>query len=110
MKKLFICAFLVYAASLQAQPMGKGNLPPVFPKEVAEKTQFDTRTRAYISPVRVMWTQNGDLITGSENLLLQGNGQATQPILRKPFSYPKRASVRRSCWISVVKSTGDCSS
>lgn len=77
MKKLFICAFLVYAASLQAQPMGKGNLPPVFPKEVAEKTQFDTRTRAYISPVRVMWTQNGDLITGSENLLLQGNGQAT---------------------------------
>lgn len=57
--------------------MGKGNLPPVFPKEVAEKTQFDTRTRAYISPVRVMWTQNGDLITGSENLLLQGNGQAT---------------------------------
>ena len=71
MKKLFICAFLVYAASLQAQPMGKGNLPPVFPKEVAEKTQFDTRTRAYISPVRVMWTQNGDLITGSENLLFR---------------------------------------
>ena len=28
MKKLFICAFLVYTASLQAQPMGKGNLPP----------------------------------------------------------------------------------
>ncbi|MDD3108272.1 MAG: alpha-L-rhamnosidase C-terminal domain-containing protein [Alistipes sp.] len=57
--------------------MGKGSLPPVFPKEVADQTQFDTRTRAYISPVRVMWTENPDLISGSENLLLQGNGQAT---------------------------------
>lgn len=77
MKKLFICAFALYAASLQAKPMGQGSLPPVFPQEVADQTQFDTRTRAYISPVRVMWTENGDLINGSENLLLQGNGQAT---------------------------------
>ena len=67
----------------------RATCPPYSLKEVAEKTQFDTRTRAYISPVRVMWTQNGDLITGSENLLLQGNGQATTANTRKPFSYPK---------------------
>jgi len=60
----------MYAATLQAQPMGKGTLPPVFPKDVAEKTQFDTRTRAYISPVRIVWMQNEELISGSENLLL----------------------------------------
>lgn len=77
MKKLLICALTMYTATLAAQPMGKGTLPPVFPKDVADKTQFDTRTRAYISPVRVVWTQNGDLISGAENLLLQGNGQAT---------------------------------
>ena len=53
-----ICALAMYAATLQAQPMGKGTLPPVFPKDVAEKTQFDTRTRAYISPVRIVWMQN----------------------------------------------------
>ena len=71
MRKVLICALALYATSLQAQPMGKGTLPPVFPKDVAEKTQFDTRTRAYISPVRVMWMQNEELISGSENLLLQ---------------------------------------
>ena len=66
------------AATLSAAgPMGKGSLPPVFPKDVADKAQFDTRTRAYLSPVRVMWTQNGELIDGAQNLLLQGNGQAT---------------------------------
>ena len=67
----------MYSATLAAQPMGEGSLPPVFPGDVAGKTQFDTRTRAYISPVRIVWTQNGDLISGAENLLLQGNGQAT---------------------------------
>mgnify|MGYP002541645009 FL=1 len=77
MRKVLICALAMYAATLQAQPMGKGTLPPVFPKDVAEKTQFDTRTRAYISPVRIVWMQNEELISGSENLLLQGNGQAT---------------------------------
>lgn len=66
------------AATLSAAgPMGKGSLPPVFPKDVADKAQFDTRTRAYLSPVRVMWMQNGELIDGAQNLLLQGNGQAT---------------------------------
>ena len=66
------------AATLSAAgPMGKGSLPPVFPKDVADKAQFDTRTRAYLSPVRVMWMQNGELIDGAQNLLSQGNGQAT---------------------------------
>ena len=68
-----MCATTLSAAG----PMGKGSLPPVFPKDVADKAQFDTRTRAYLSPVRVMWMQNGELIDGAQNLLLQGNGQAT---------------------------------
>ena len=50
-----MCATTLSAAG----PMGKGSLPPVFPKDVADKAQFDTRTRAYLSPVRVMWMQNG---------------------------------------------------
>ena len=77
MKKFLICAFALSAVSMQAKPMGKGTLPPVFPQKVADAAQFDTRTRAYISPTRVVWTQNGDLIAGADNLLLQGNGQAT---------------------------------
>ena len=78
MKKLLAFSCLMCAATLSAAgPMGKGSLPPVFPKDVADKAQFDTRTRAYVSPVRVMWTQNGELIDGAQNLLLQGNGQAT---------------------------------
>ncbi|WP_337518332.1 alpha-L-rhamnosidase, partial [Alistipes ihumii] len=78
MKKLLAFSCLMCVATLSAAgPMGKGSLPPVFPKDVADKAQFDTRTRAYLSPVRVMWTQNGELIDGAQNLLLQGNGQAT---------------------------------
>ena len=59
-----MCATTLSAAG----PMGKGSLPPVFPKDVADKAQFDTRTRAYLSPVRVMWMQNGELIDAAEEL------------------------------------------
>jgi len=38
--------------------------------------QRDTRTREYITPVRIVWQQNSDQITGAENLLLPGNGQS----------------------------------
>ena len=77
MKKLLIYILALYAVSLQAEPVRKGTLPPVFPGKVSEHTQFDTRTRAYSPPVRIMWMQNEELIAGSENLLLPGNGQAT---------------------------------
>ena len=38
--------------------------------------QRDSRIREYISPVRIVWQQNSELIQGSDNLLLQGNGQS----------------------------------
>ena len=38
--------------------------------------QRDSRTREYLSPVRVVWQQEGQLIQGLDNLLLSGNGQS----------------------------------
>lgn len=37
--------------------------------------QRDSRVRDYLSPVRVVWQQNGEQIQGANNLLLEGNGQ-----------------------------------
>ena len=36
----------------------------------------DARVREYITPVRVVWTQNAELISNPEALLNEGNGQA----------------------------------
>ncbi|MBO5893230.1 MAG: alpha-L-rhamnosidase [Alistipes sp.] len=38
--------------------------------------QRDPRTREYISPTRIVWSQHGDLISHSEYLLNKGIGQA----------------------------------
>lgn len=38
--------------------------------------QKDVRTREYITPVRIMWQQDSEQITGIENLLRPGKGQA----------------------------------
>lgn len=38
--------------------------------------QKDARTREYVTPVRVVWTQNADLISNADALLKEGNGQA----------------------------------
>ena len=66
MKKIFLIYLLIlFTISLYAESKEKGTLPPVFPKGMSEQAQFDTRTRAYISPVRIMWTQNEELITGA---------------------------------------------
>lgn len=77
MKRFWVYISVLFFVSLHAEPEKKGILPPVFSQKVSELAQFDTRTRAYISPVRIMWTQNEELIAGAENLLLPGNGQAT---------------------------------
>jgi alpha-L-rhamnosidase len=71
------CAFilLLMPSSLLSQKT-KSSLPPIFPN-VDYQTQFDNRIRAYISPTRIIWKQNEELIEGAENLLLSGNGQAT---------------------------------
>ena len=38
--------------------------------------QKDARTREYVTPVRVVWTQNADMISNVDALLKEGNGQA----------------------------------
>ena len=38
--------------------------------------QKDERTREYITPVRIVWQQDSEQISGLENLLKPGNGQA----------------------------------
>ena len=43
---------------------------------VTVNAQKDARTREYISPVRVVWTQNPELISNADALLKEGNGQA----------------------------------
>lgn len=37
--------------------------------------QRDSRVREYLSPVRIIWQEESQLIQGSSNLLLSGNGQ-----------------------------------
>lgn len=43
---------------------------------VARPQQRDSRTREYLSPVRIVWQQNSHLIQGADQLLLPGNGQS----------------------------------
>ena len=38
--------------------------------------QRDSRTRVYLPPTRIVWQQEADLISGVEQLLKPGNGQA----------------------------------
>ena len=40
--------------------------------------QRDSRTREYLSPVRVVWQQEGQLIQGLDNLLAEFNLQMQQ--------------------------------
>ena len=53
-------------------------MPPVWKDVTAKSVQFDNRTKAYISPVRILWKQvKGDaVLTGEKYLLNSGNGQA----------------------------------
>lgn len=41
-----------------------------------ENNQIDTRVREYLSPVKILWTQNSELISNVDYLLRKGNGQA----------------------------------
>lgn len=43
---------------------------------VATAQQRDSRVRDYIPPVRIIWQQDSQQISGIENLLLPGNGQS----------------------------------
>ncbi|MEG1700917.1 MAG: alpha-L-rhamnosidase C-terminal domain-containing protein [Alistipes sp.] len=50
-------------------------LPPVW-QNATPTGRFDARARVSVAPVRIVWQQNADLISGSDLLLQQGNGQA----------------------------------
>lgn len=82
-KILLVVSLLAVSIISNAQYMGKGNLPPVFSHEVMKKTQFENRTRAFMSPTRILWMQNAELIEGANNLFLPGNGQASLSVAHK---------------------------
>ncbi len=74
-KHLLIGALVCASISANAQHQ----LPPAWSgsDKTESSVQFDSRTRAYITPTRVVWKEdgNGALISGLDNLLVPGNGQ-----------------------------------
>ncbi len=70
MKKLLTALLLFAAAPLW------GALPPVFPAGMSDTLEHDDRARTYLPPVRILWTQNDDLIMGKETLFKRGDGQS----------------------------------
>lgn len=71
-KTTLLLALLVWSVALTAQ---SPQLPPVW--NSTSTPQFDQRTRAYITPTRIVWKHdgNGKLIVGDNHLLTSGNGQ-----------------------------------
>jgi len=63
-------------ASAVISAVAQHSLPPIWNDQPNKVVQYDVRTKAYISPTRIVWMQNSDLISNPENLLLPGNGQA----------------------------------
>jgi hypothetical protein len=51
------------------------NLPPVFGKEYEGKVFHDSRVRSYLTPLRIVWKNDGggELLTHPEGLLAKGN-------------------------------------
>ncbi len=45
-------------------------------QQEADSRQIDSRVREYLSPVKILWTQNQELISNVDVLLRKGNGQA----------------------------------
>ncbi len=57
--------------------VGCGQVEPLYPSAYnAEQSKLDTRTREYLSPVKIVWKQNAELISNADYLLREGNGQA----------------------------------
>ena len=74
-KQILIGVMVSISVCMSAQHQ----LPPAWNNGQQSSTavQYDTRTRAYISPTRVVWKNDGSgtLITGLDNLFMPGNGQ-----------------------------------
>lgn len=79
MKIAFTVLALLLALPLSAQ------LPPVFPKQMSDTLEHDTRMRTYLPPVRIVWTQNGELVQTPEVLLAKGKGQMINAPIRIVF-------------------------
>ena len=62
--------FLCFALTASA---ARPQLPPAWGSSPA---RFDSRTRAYVPPVRIVVQEQADLISGGDLLLAPGNGQA----------------------------------
>jgi len=71
MKKILIfISFICFCANSWSQ-----NLPPVFGQEYTDKVFHDSRARSYLTPLRIVWKQDGggSLIRNPEGLLVKGN-------------------------------------
>jgi len=81
MKYLRFCFLLIVLFGFTFVKSQNHQLPPAWANNKQVNVQFDNRTRAYISPVRILWKQHtGDaVLTGEDNLLRPGNGQSELP-------------------------------
>ena len=97
MKTLFTALALLCALPLSAQ------LPPVFPEQMSDTLEHDTRMRTYLPPVRIVWTQNGEFVQTPEVLLAKGKGQ----MINAPYPHCILTNNLRFCWISAGKYTAE---
>lgn len=72
MKKLL--ALLICILYLENRPILAQNLPPIFGSNVI--SEKDARVKQYLTATRIVWKTSGQGISGEQNLLRPGTGQA----------------------------------
>ena len=73
MKKLFLAIIIVIVGALVLNAIDR--IPTDEP--TANENEYSGELeREYISPVKILWTQHGELISNIDYLLREGNGQA----------------------------------
>jgi len=70
------------------------NIPPVFGSEYEGKVFHDSRTRSYLTPLRIVWQSDGNLIKNAESLLAKGNNGQSE-LNNKPFCVMKSSDSER---------------
>ena len=73
MKRLFLALIAVVAGTLAIALI---NRIPTDEPTANENEYSGELEREYISPVKILWTQHGELISNIDYLLREGNGQA----------------------------------
>ena len=75
MKRLFLALIAVVAGGLAIALINR--IPTTESTTKPESSEYSGELeREYISPVKILWTQHGELISNIDYLLREGNGQA----------------------------------